>query len=292
MTSFPKISRRARDKYHNLKDDDIMKDIFNSGRYKDKVGMKILDWIISEEMNHTEHYRMYAEMFGLDVPLTQSQPTKSTQGTHRTPSAPRSPNPKMDTAESSAPKRLTVIHFYLPERRSTRLTPPAPVPTNVINDSLLPRNDEPNILSTRLETRSDKESPEVEITNDKEVEITNDKEVEITNDEEVEFTNVVILVNVNEEEEEITNEVYELKQREKGKIYDPHLQQQDIAIWLALQIKFEIFQVPQTTCRTSAVCPRDQDDPHDDAYPEGENSAKRQKTSEYEAYMSVESSSR
>ncbi|GKF70921.1 hypothetical protein Tco_0203978 [Tanacetum coccineum] len=59
-----------------------------------------------------------------------------------------------------------------------------------------------------LEPKSDKESPEVDITND--------KEVEITNDEEVEITNVVIPVNVNEEEEEITNEVYELKRREKG----------------------------------------------------------------------------
>ncbi|GJX14504.1 hypothetical protein Tco_0206262 [Tanacetum coccineum] len=33
------------------------------------------------------------------------------------------------------------------------------------------------------------------------------------------------------------------------------------------------------------------DDPYDDAHPEGENSAKRQKTSEYETYVSVESSS-
>ncbi|GKC53553.1 hypothetical protein Tco_1076298 [Tanacetum coccineum] len=48
---------------------------------------------------------------------------------------------------------------------------------------------------------------------------------------------------------------------------DPKLQQQDIAIWLALQMK-------------------DQDDPHDDAHPEGKNSAKRQKTYEYEAYVS------
>ncbi|GJT87086.1 hypothetical protein Tco_1068803 [Tanacetum coccineum] len=56
---------------------------------------------------------------------------------------------------------------------------------------------------------------------------------------------------------------------------DPQLQQQDIAIWLALQMKFETLQVPQTTCRTPAVRPRDQDDPHDDAHPEGENSAKR-----------------
>ncbi|GJU03271.1 hypothetical protein Tco_1113609 [Tanacetum coccineum] len=208
------------------------------GRHKDKVGMQIPDWMITEEMKHTEHYRMYAEVFGLDVPLTQSQPTESTQGTHRTPSAPRSPTPKKDTAESSAPKRSTVIRFCLPERRSTRLTPPVPVPNvekadeiilqdtlqvslaehksreeqearenvelvnkhlaseeieklvegseNVIDDSLPPRNDEPQIPGTRLEPRSDKESPEVER----------------TNDEEVEVTNVVIPVNVNEEEDE------------------------------------------------------------------------------------------
>ncbi|GKB80539.1 hypothetical protein Tco_0947434 [Tanacetum coccineum] len=212
--------------------------------------------MITEEMKHTEHYKMYAEVFGLDVPLIQSQPTESTQGTHRTLSAPRSPTSKKDAAESSAPKRSIMIHFRLPERRSTRLTPPAPVPTvdkedemilqdtlqvslaehksreeqearenvelvnkhlaseeiekmvegseNVINDSLPPRNDKPQILNTRLEPRSDKERPEVES----------------TNDEEVEVTNVVIPVNVNEEEDEITDEVYELKRREKGKIVE------------------------------------------------------------------------
>ncbi|GJV20722.1 hypothetical protein Tco_1369742 [Tanacetum coccineum] len=197
MTNFPKISRRVRDRYYNLKDDDIIKNIFNSRRHKDRVGMKIPDWMISEEMKHTEHYRMYAEVFGIDVPLTQSQPTESTQGTYRTPSAPR---------------------------RSTRLTPPALVPTvdkadgmilqdtlqmvegpkNVIDDSSIPRNDDQNIPGTRLDPRSDKESPEVKI----------------TNNEEVEITNVVIPINVNEEEEEITDEVYELKQREKGKIVE------------------------------------------------------------------------
>ncbi|GKA03633.1 hypothetical protein Tco_0676414 [Tanacetum coccineum] len=72
---------------------------------------------------------------------------------------------------------------------------------------------------------------------------------------------------------------------------DPQLQQQDIAIWLALQMMFESLQVQQTTCRPSVVRPRDQDDPHDDAHSEGENSAKWQKTSKYEAYVSGESSS-
>ncbi|GKA88212.1 hypothetical protein Tco_0809976 [Tanacetum coccineum] len=72
---------------------------------------------------------------------------------------------------------------------------------------------------------------------------------------------------------------------------EPQLQQQDISIWLALQMKFKRHTVLQTACRTPSVRQRDQDDPHDDAYPEGENSAKWQKTSEYEAYVSGESSS-
>ncbi|GKE47864.1 hypothetical protein Tco_1479122 [Tanacetum coccineum] len=194
-----------------------------------------------------------------------SQPTQSTHRTHRTTSVPRSPNPDKEVAESSAPRRSTVIRLRIPERRSTRLTPPAPVPTvdkademilqdtlqvslaehksreeqearenvalvdehlaseeiekmvdgqeNIVDDSSIPRNDEPNIPGTRIEPRSNKESPEVEITKDKEVEITKETPV-------VEITNVVIPVNVNDDDEEITDEVYELKRREKGKLVE------------------------------------------------------------------------
>ncbi|GKG16745.1 hypothetical protein Tco_0361702 [Tanacetum coccineum] len=46
-----------------------------------------------------------------------------------------------------------------------------------------------------------------------------------------------------------------------------------------------------TPYRPSTVCPRDQDDPHDDAHPEGENSAKRQKTYEHGTFIFGESSS-
>ncbi|GKE85908.1 hypothetical protein Tco_1559650, partial [Tanacetum coccineum] len=86
----------------------------------------------------------------------------------------------------------------------------------------------------------------------------------------------------------VTEQQYQLYLSMKA---DPQLQQQDIAIWLALQMKFERFQVPQTTCTTSVVHPRDQDNPRDDAHPKGENSAKWQKISKYEAYVSGESSS-
>ncbi|GJV89198.1 hypothetical protein Tco_1533136 [Tanacetum coccineum] len=451
MTIFPEISRRARDMYHNLQDDDIMKNIFNSGRHKDKVGMQIPDWMITEEMKHTEHYRMYAEVFGLDVPLTQSQPTESTQGTHRTPSAPRrstrltppAPVPTVDKAdemilqdtlqvslaehksreEQEARENVELVNKHLASEEIEKMVEGS---ENVIDDSLPPRNDEPQIPGTRLEPRSDKESPEVES----------------TNDEEVEITNVVIPVNVNEEEDEITDEVYELKRREKGKIVeesrntqfptpirsprthtnlvssdteklqeltelqgrytylfghlkerflsrksfdtltdhvqeviveslptmvDTHIKEQvkkqvpeqvrdQVPVYVAkglimerqktkeemeqtiakailqergnIQAKIssqlhksidhhipsqvdasvrsymsghilhvhpaqsQILSVPEQQYQLpSVVRPRDQDDPHDDAHPEGENSAKRQKTSEYEAYVSGESSS-
>ncbi|GJR52055.1 retrovirus-related pol polyprotein from transposon TNT 1-94 [Tanacetum coccineum] len=389
MTSFPEISRRARDRYHNLKDDDIMKNIFNSGRYKDKVGMKIPDWMISEEMKHTEHYRMRSTRLTppAPVPTVDKADEMILQDTLQVSLAEHK-----SREEQEARENVELVNEHL---ASVEIEKMVEGPENVIDDSLLPRNDEPNIPGTRLEPRSDKESPEVEITNDKEVEITNDKEVEITNDEEVEITNVVIPVNVNEEEEEITDEVYELKRREKGKIVeesrstpfptpirsprihtdlvssdteklqeltvmveslptmvDTHIKEQfkkqvleqvrdQVPVYVAkglilerqktkeemermiakvvlqergniqaeissqiqkaidnnipsqvdASMKFKSLEVPQTTCRTYVVRPRDQDDPHDDAHPEGENHAKRKKTSEYEAYVSGESSS-
>ncbi|GKD97760.1 hypothetical protein Tco_1381657 [Tanacetum coccineum] len=154
---------------------------------------------------------------------------------HRTPSAPRLPNPKTYVSDLSAPKCSTVICFRLPKRRFARLTPPAPVPTidkademilqdtlqvsltehksreeqearenvelvnehlaseeiekivegseNVINDSSTLRNDDTNIPGTRLEPRSDKECPGVEI-NDKQEEVTNNKEEKNNDDTE------------------------------------------------------------------------------------------------------------
>ncbi|GKG50339.1 hypothetical protein Tco_0521439, partial [Tanacetum coccineum] len=41
--------------------------------------------------------------------MTRSQPIKSTQGTNRTPSAPRPPNPQEQQGESSALKKPIII---------------------------------------------------------------------------------------------------------------------------------------------------------------------------------------
>ncbi|GJX61192.1 hypothetical protein Tco_0294092 [Tanacetum coccineum] len=153
-------------------------EIQGRGGHKDKVACNSR-WMITDGDEQRHNYRKYAEVFGLRV------------------------------SSDSVTNRLS-----LPKEHIGHLAPLAlgfeglkrlmKGSENVIDDSLPPRNDEPKILGTRLEPRSDKESPEVEI----------------TNDEEVEITNVVIHVNVNEEEEEITDEVYELKRREKGKIVE------------------------------------------------------------------------
>ncbi|GJX43458.1 hypothetical protein Tco_0260134 [Tanacetum coccineum] len=72
---------------------------------------------------------------------------------------------------------------------------------------------------------------------------------------------------------------------------NPQLQQDNLPIWIALKYKFERLHVATTPCRPSAIRPRDQYDPHDDAHPKGENSAKRQKTHENGTFVFGESSS-
>nr|GEW77483.1 hypothetical protein [Tanacetum cinerariifolium] len=104
MNAFPEISRRARDKYHNLEDDMMVKNIFNLEKHKDGVG---------------------------------SQPIESTHGTHRTTNALRSPNPDVDEGESSAPQKSTIIRLRIPQRQPTRLTLPTSIPTTVDADDII-----------------------------------------------------------------------------------------------------------------------------------------------------------
>ncbi|GKB13374.1 hypothetical protein Tco_0847297 [Tanacetum coccineum] len=111
-TAFLKISRRAHDKYHNLDDDMMAKNILNSGKHKDEVSMKIPSWMINDEMKLTENYWMII-------------------------SAPKSPNPETDKGESSSLRKSTVIRLCIPQRRSTRLTPPTSIPTTTEADDII-----------------------------------------------------------------------------------------------------------------------------------------------------------
>ncbi|GKB02381.1 hypothetical protein Tco_0830470 [Tanacetum coccineum] len=88
--------------------------------------MKILAWMLIEKMKLTAHYHMYDVVFWVDVPTTQSQLTESTHRTHRTTSAPRTPNPKVTEGESSAQCKSIVIRLHVPPRRQD---PETPIPT-------------------------------------------------------------------------------------------------------------------------------------------------------------------
>nr|GEW68444.1 hypothetical protein [Tanacetum cinerariifolium]GFA10049.1 hypothetical protein [Tanacetum cinerariifolium] len=81
MTTNPEIPKRLHVHYHKVANDEIVKLIFNYGKNKEGKGMQIPEWMVTEEMKQTQ---MYVSVFGVDVPTTQSQPTKSTQETHRT----------------------------------------------------------------------------------------------------------------------------------------------------------------------------------------------------------------
>ncbi|GJX76221.1 hypothetical protein Tco_0323032 [Tanacetum coccineum] len=151
-----------------------------------------------------------------------------------------------------------------------------------------------------LESRSDKESPEVEIVQEKEEETT----------PMVDVSNIVPPVNVDDEEDEITDEVFELRRRVKGKnveetrispIPSPtrsprnlstlgrygylfaHLKKRFMPRTSSDQLVDNLHDVMMETLpslvkekvmeQVKKEVPA-QDDPHDDAHPEGENSAK------------------
>ncbi|GKC68810.1 hypothetical protein Tco_1101408 [Tanacetum coccineum] len=193
MTVFLEISHRFHDKCHNLEDDEMVKSIFNSGKNKAGVGMKILIWMITDEMKLTEHYRMYVVVFRIDVPTTQSQPIESTQGTHRTTSAPR---------------------------RSTRLNPPTPILTtaeaaNIILQDTIQLSLAEKKSHDELETKQNVQKVEEHLIAEE-----NEKLVEGMENVEnvkVEITTKVQPVNTIEEEYELAEDDYELKRRENGK---------------------------------------------------------------------------
>nr|GEW73421.1 hypothetical protein [Tanacetum cinerariifolium] len=368
------------DKYQNLKDDDLMKNIFNLGKYKDKVGMKIPDRMITEAMKQTKHYRIYAKVFEIDVPVIQLPPTESTQGTHRIPSAPRSPTPKVD---ASAPTRSTVIRLRLPQRRSTRLTPLASVLTvdkvdelilqdtlqvslaehksrqqqearenvvlvekhlvseeikkmvegqeHVVDDNLILRNDEHNIPGTREKRKNVEEyriipspipirSPKiytdlVSSKTEKLQELTIPHTTSSSSSPRNKLSHINQLLSLFKAKlarfkhyksffQELQGRYGYLFEYLRAKfmprksfgtlanhLYDAMTE--SLPVMVDKHVKEQVeHQVPEQVRNQVPVyvAEGDQDDPHDDAHPEGDKSVKRQKTSEYETYVFRESS--
>ncbi|GJW35056.1 hypothetical protein Tco_0057976 [Tanacetum coccineum] len=267
MTTFPEISRRARDRYHNLADDVMIKSIFNSRKSKDVVGMKIPDWMITDEMKLMKNYQLYAEVFGVDVPKTQSQLIESTQRTHRTTSSPRTPNHKIAEGESSALRKSTIIRLLIQDTIQVSQN------LEKVKEHLMAEEIE------KLVEGSENVEENVEVASSP---LRNDDYQTDLGTRTREFRSEITL-QVNDA---ITNHI---PSQVDSSVRSYMLGHDDLPIWLALKYKFERLHMAATTCIPSAVRPRDQDDPHDDAHPEGENSAKRQKTSEHGTFVFGES---
>nr|GEY70195.1 hypothetical protein [Tanacetum cinerariifolium] len=58
MTENPDIPRRLHEHYPRVKNDEVVKLIFNTGKNKEGKGMKIQDWMVIEEIKYTAHYQM------------------------------------------------------------------------------------------------------------------------------------------------------------------------------------------------------------------------------------------
>ncbi|GJX80580.1 hypothetical protein Tco_0328729 [Tanacetum coccineum] len=150
--------------WHTLKED---------GRHKDTVWLCKIQIGYHRRDESTRTLQDDAEVLWLDVPLTQSQPTE--KSTRLTPPAPVPTVDKADEMilqdtlqvslaehksreEQEARENVELVNKHLASEEIEKMVEGS---ENVIDDSLPPRNDEPQIPGTRLEPRSDKESPEI-----------------------------------------------------------------------------------------------------------------------------------
>nr|GEW39649.1 hypothetical protein [Tanacetum cinerariifolium] len=329
MTSFLEISRRAHDKYHNLEDDEMIKRIFKSGKNKAGVGMKIFSWMITDEMKPIQNNRMYDAVFGVDVPITQSQLIESlrihstlisldTEKLHEvtvndppfsssTPSS-SSPKPKLSASQhilsSFKPKigrferyisffdEIQGRYGYLFEHLKTKF---------------MPRN-KFHVLAQHLQEIMEGSLPKMIDAHVQELTKTNvsiyvahglimerqqsqdDVEKIIANAIQQECETLQAKIS-SQINNAITNHIPSHVDSSVRTYMSGHILHGDLPIWLALKYKFERLHVSDTSCKPSSVRPRDQDDPYDDAHLKGENSAKKHKIFEHGTYVFGESSS-
>ncbi|GKD84855.1 hypothetical protein Tco_1356009 [Tanacetum coccineum] len=120
--------------------------------------MKIPNWMITDEMKLIENYRMYAAVFSVDVPKTQSQSIESTKGMHR-----RIISPSSKELEAKQNKEK-VKEYLMAEEIEKLVKGTENVEEHEVDSSTLRQDDNQNDPGTRLKPRSNKESPKVEIT--------------------------------------------------------------------------------------------------------------------------------
>nr|GEZ15116.1 hypothetical protein [Tanacetum cinerariifolium] len=174
MNENSEIPKRLHENYHRVSYDEIVKSIFNSGKNKEILGMRIPEWMLTKEMKLTRHYQLY------------SQPIESTHGMHMTPSALRPPNLVEHQAtqvsiviarsleDLKAQENVKTVEENLVDEEIKKIVE---VSDNVDEDEFMDKKfNSQEDPGTRLKSKSHKERPKVEKSVD--VLIINDDEEE------------------------------------------------------------------------------------------------------------------
>nr|GEV25029.1 hypothetical protein [Tanacetum cinerariifolium] len=308
MTAFPKISKRARNKYHNLEDDEMVKSIFNSGKNKAGVGMKIPSWMITYEMKLTENSRLYAAVFGVDFLTTQSQPIESTQGMHRKIRASRTPNPDVAEGKSKqksykeleAKQNKDKVKEHLMEEEIKKLVEGIKNLEEHEVDSSTPRkNDNQNDPELEEEESAEDDYKLKRREKAKHVEESRNTPSPTTIRSSRIHSTLISLDNEKLQELAIndpppsssTPSSSSLKPTLFGLIMERQHNQADVPKMIADAIQQDHKNLRAKSSSPYVIHLRNQNDPHDDDHPEGENIAKRQKMFKHGTYVFGESSS-
>nr|GEY90740.1 hypothetical protein [Tanacetum cinerariifolium] len=315
MIAFPEISQRVRDKYHNLEDDEMVKSIFNSEKNKARVGMKISSWMITDESTQGIHKatstprtpnpgmdegessvpRKY-NVIRLCIPLRRS--TRLT-----------SPTPVPTIAEVKDKTLQNTIQLSIAEQKS-RDDFEARQNVEKVNEHLVAEEIEKMVEGTKNVENVEVDNSISHSQNDPNTRFMPRKKFYVLAQHLQEVMEDSLPKMIDARIKELTKTqvpIYvahrlimerQQSQANVGNMIIDAIQQEreNLRAEISLQINNAITnhipsQASNTPCRTFAIRPRDQDDPHNDAHLERENSAKRQKTSEHGTYVFGESSS-
>ncbi|GJX53319.1 hypothetical protein Tco_0281688 [Tanacetum coccineum] len=98
MKKYESIPKRLEEEYHTIKDDTPLVNVYTT-REMTVCGMQILNDLLTNAIRDTQAYKDYVEKYeGVEVPMIQLEPAESTQGTYRTHTATRTPNPDVNVA--------------------------------------------------------------------------------------------------------------------------------------------------------------------------------------------------
>ncbi|GKE22044.1 hypothetical protein Tco_1433556, partial [Tanacetum coccineum] len=107
------IPKRLEEDYYTIKYDTPLVNVYTTGEVIVR-GMLIPNDLLTDAIRDTQAYKDYeAKYRGVEVPMIQPEPDESTQGTHRTPRATRTPNLVMFRREREKENKLQENQVHL-----------------------------------------------------------------------------------------------------------------------------------------------------------------------------------